>query len=87
MLKPLGDRVFIKPDPFVSLRKSGLIVPITVKDDKPHLGKVMETGKDAKESSSGDRVIYNHFAATEWSVGKEKYVTLPEADVLVRIEG
>ncbi|MCL5264168.1 MAG: co-chaperone GroES [Chloroflexi bacterium] len=89
-LKPLGDRVLVKPSAKEEVTKSGIVLPETAKE-KPQEGKVVavgpgrldETGKrvpvDVKE---GDTVIYAKYAGTEIKLDAEEYLILGEKDIL-----
>lgn len=89
-LKPLGDRVVIKPQPREEVTKSGIVLPDTAKE-KPQEGLVVAVGpgrmledgkRAAMEVSEGDRVIYAKYAGTEIKLDDEEYLILGEKDIL-----
>ncbi|MDP3722794.1 MAG: co-chaperone GroES [Candidatus Omnitrophota bacterium] len=89
-LKPLGDRIVIRPLDPEETTKSGLVVPDTAKE-KPQEGKVVAVGTGrllddgvvkALEVRNGDRVLYGKYAGTEISLEGEDYLILREEDVL-----
>lgn len=91
-LKPLGDRVVIKPTPREEVTKSGLVLPDTAKE-KPQEGEVVavgagRVGDDGKhipmELKKGDRVIYAKYAGTEIKLDEVEYIILRESDVLAK---
>ena len=89
-LKPLGDRVVVKPkDEDDARTPSGLVIPDTAKE-KPQLGEVLATGpgeyKDGErvplDVSVGDVVFYSKYGGTEVKVEGEDYLILSARDVL-----
>jgi chaperonin GroES len=72
-IKPLGDRVVIKPLEAESKTKGGIVLPDTAKE-KPQEGKVVAAGKgkvldsgsvQALEVKKGDKVLYGKYSGTE----------------------
>ena len=93
-LKPLGDRIVVKPLEAQERTKSGLILPDSAKE-KPQEGKVVAVGTgrllddgDVKslEIKTGDRVLYGKYAGTEVSVESTDYLILREEDVLAIVQ-
>lgn len=91
-LKPLGDRVVIKPLPKEEVTKSGLVLPDTAKE-KPQEGEVIAVGPGrvgddgkhiAMEVKKGDRVIFAKYAGTELKLDEIEYVILRESDILAK---
>ena len=89
-LKPLGDRIVVKPqDEAESRTPSGLVIPDTAKE-KPQLGKVIAVGpgefKDGERSpmdvSVGDLVFYSKYGGTEVKHEGDEYLILSSRDVL-----
>ncbi len=89
-IKPLGDRVLVKPLEPKEVKKGGIIIPDTAKE-KPQEGKVIEVGKgkmleDGKvvplEVKKGDRVLYKEYGGTEIKIEAEKYLILEGEDIL-----
>lgn len=89
-LKPLGDRLLVKPIEQEEKTASGIILPETAKE-KPQEGEVLAVGPGSrKEDGSrismdvavGDRVLYAKYAGTEIKMDGVKYLILRESDVL-----
>ena len=89
-VRPLADRVLIKPAPREEVTKSGIVLPDTVKE-KPQDGEVVAVGPgrvDDKgvrvplEVKKGDRVIYAKYAGTEIKIDSDDYIILRESDIL-----
>jgi chaperonin GroES len=88
-LKPLADRVVIKPSPAEEKTKGGIILPDTAKE-KPVIGEVVavgpgKVGDDGKkilpEVKTGDKVLYGKYSGTEVTVDGEEYLIMREADI------
>ncbi len=93
-LKPLGDRVIVKPMEAEEKTKGGIILPDTAKE-KPiegtvvaaGPGKVSEDGKAIKmEVKVGDKVLYGKYSGTEVTVEGEEYLIMRESDIFAVIE-
>jgi chaperonin GroES len=91
-IKPLGDRVVIKPTPKEEISKGGIVLPDTAKE-KPQDGKIIAVGpgrltddgkRIAMEVKVGDKVIYSKYAGTEIKVDDEELIILRESDILAR---
>jgi chaperonin GroES len=89
-LKPLGDRIVVKPqDEEESRTASGLVIPDTAKE-KPQLGEVLAVGpgeiKDGEripmDVKVGDVVFYSKYGGTEVKVEGEDFLILSARDVL-----
>lgn len=67
----------------------GIIIPDTAKE-KPQRGKIVATGKGAKDEDmllkEGDIVLYGKYAGTELEFGGEKYLMMRQSDVLAVVE-
>jgi len=92
-LKPLADRVVVKPLVKEEVTKGGLVIPDTAKE-KPQEGEIVavgpgKLGEDGKrielEVKKGDRVIYAKYAGTEWKYDNEEYIILRESDILAKL--
>ncbi len=91
-IKPLGDRVVIKPLPKEEVSKGGIVLPDTAKE-KPQEGKIIAVGpgklsedgkRIAMEVKVGDKVIYSKYAGTEFKLDDEEVVILRESDLLAK---
>ena len=88
-LKPLADRVLIKPAPAEETTLSGIIIPDSAKE-KPLKGSVLAAGEGTKDEKmilkEGDTVIYGKYAGTEIELEGEKYLIMRQSDVLAIFE-
>lgn len=89
-LKPLGDRVVIKPLEQEEVTPSGIVLPETAKE-KPQKGEVLSVGPGARDEDgnriamdvkAGDKVLFAKYAGTEIKVDSEKLLILRESDIL-----
>lgn len=87
-IKPLADRVLIKPAPAEEKTVGGIIIPDTAKE-KPLRGKIVAAGKGTKDEEmilkEGDEVLYGKYAGTELELDGEKYLIMRQSDVLAVI--
>jgi chaperonin GroES len=90
MLRPLGDRIVVRPGKEEEVTKGGIVLPDTAKK-KPREGevlavgpgKILENGERAPmEVSVGDIVIYSEYGGTAIEIGDDEYVILDEGSVL-----
>jgi len=91
-IKPLADRVVVKPIERETVSKGGIVLPDTVKE-KPQEGKVMAVGEgklsdDGKripmDVKVGDIVIYAKYGGTEIKINDEELMILRESDILAK---
>lgn len=84
-IKPLVDRVLIKPAPAEEKTAGGIIIPDTAKE-KPLQGEVLAAGNGTKDEEmvlkAGDTVLYGKYAGTEVELDGEKYLIMRQSDVL-----
>jgi chaperonin GroES len=89
-IKPLSDRVVIKPAPADEKVQGGIIIPDTAKE-KPQKGEIVavgpgkasETGEIIKMSVKvGDTVLYGKYSGTEVTIDNEDYLIVRESDIL-----
>src|SRR5258707_8747726 len=89
-LKPLGDRVVVKPVEKEERTKSGIVLPDTAKE-KPQegiveavgTGRILDNGtKVPMELKVGDKVLYAKYAGNEFKVDEIEYLIVSEKDVL-----
>ncbi|MCQ2350827.1 MAG: co-chaperone GroES [Paludibacteraceae bacterium] len=87
-IKPLADRVLIKPNAAEEKSAGGIILPDSAKE-KPLRGTVMATGKGTKDEEmvvkEGDSVLYGKYAGTEIEFEGEKYLIMRQSDILAII--
>jgi chaperonin GroES len=93
-LRPLDDRVVIKPSEAQGKTAGGIYLPDTAKE-KPQVGKIVWVGPgkvqdDGKRAAmsvkKGDEVIYGKYMGNEVEIDGEKYVIVRESDLLGIIE-
>jgi len=89
-IRPLQDRLLLRPSEAEEKTAGGIIIPDTAKE-KPQEGVVVAAGKgkvrdDGKltplDVKVGDRVLYGKYSGSEITVAGEKHVILREEDVL-----
>ncbi len=89
-LKPLGDRVVIRPLEQEEVTPSGIVLPETAKE-KPQKGEILAIGPGARDEDgkriamdvkAGDKVLFAKYAGTEIKIESEKLLILRESDVL-----
>ncbi|MDA8096103.1 MAG: co-chaperone GroES [Desulforudis sp.] len=94
MIRPLGDRVVVKPLPMEERTKGGIVLPDTVKE-KPQKGEVVAVGSGrlldngqrvAIDLRPGDQVLYSKYAGNEVKIDDVDYLILRETDVLGVLE-
>ncbi len=91
-LKPLADRLVVKPIEREEVTKGGIVLPDTVKE-KPQEGKVLAVGpgrlsedgkRIAMDVKVGDIVIYAKYGGTEYKIDDEEVIILRESDILAK---
>jgi chaperonin GroES len=88
-IRPLADRVVVKPQPAEEKTSSGLFIPDTAKE-KPQRGTVVAAGPGRVENGTkidmsvkeGDTVLYGKYAGTELNLDGEEVLILKESDIL-----
>lgn len=84
-IKPLADRVVIKPATAEEKTASGIIIPDTAKE-KPQRGTVVAAGAGKVDEPMtvkvGDNVLYGKYSGTEISLEGDDYLIMREADIL-----
>ena len=84
-IKPLADRVLVKPAPAEEKTVGGIIIPDSAKE-KPLQGEVLAVGKGTKDEEMvvavGDRVLYGKYAGTELEWEEKKYLIMRQSDIL-----
>lgn len=93
-LKPLGDRVVLKPIEVEEKTKGGIVLPDTAKE-KPQQGKVIAVGsgrvldngtKVPLDVKVGDRVVYSKYGGVDVKIDDEEYLILTEREILAIVE-
>ncbi|MCL2337762.1 MAG: co-chaperone GroES [Firmicutes bacterium] len=94
MIRPLGDRVVVKPLPSEEVTKSGIVLPDTAKE-KPQEGEVVSVGSGrlldsgvrvAIDLKAGDKILFSKYAGNEVKIDEVEYLILREMDILGVIE-
>lgn len=89
-IKPLADRVVVKPDEAEEKSGGGIILPDTAKE-KPQRGEVVAVGPGKISDSGnlikisvkkGDKVLYGKYSGTEIMLEGEEYLIMRESDIL-----
>jgi chaperonin GroES len=93
-LKPLADRLVVKPLESEEVTPSGIVLPETAKE-KPQKGEVLSVGPGARDEDGkriamdvrvGDKVLFAKYAGTEIKVEADKLLILRESDILAIVE-
>ena len=88
-IKPLADRVLIKPQAAEEKTISGIIIPDSAKE-KPLRGEVLAVGDGTKDEKMvlevGDHVLYGKYAGTELELNNEKFLIMRQSDVLAIVK-
>jgi chaperonin GroES len=93
-LKPLGDRLVVKPTPREEMTKSGIVLPDTA-TERPQEGTVLAVGpgrtlddgsREPMELSEGQKILFQKYAGTEFKLDDEELLILSQKDILAVIE-
>jgi chaperonin GroES len=93
-IKPLADRLVVKPLEEEEVTPSGIVLPETAKE-KPQKGEVLAVGPGARDDDGkrvamevaiGDKVLFTKYAGTEIKIDGDKLLILRESDILAIIE-
>ncbi len=92
-IKPLEDRIVVRPLDAEQTTASGLVIPDTAKE-KPQEGEVLAVGPGRYEDGNrvpvdvkvGDKVVYSKYGGTEVKYSGEEYLILSARDVLAVLE-
>jgi chaperonin GroES len=93
-LKPLGDRLIVKPFEEEETTESGIFLPETAKE-KPQKGTVVAAGDGAiaedgtrrpLDVSEGDEVLYSKYGGTDITVEGDELLVLRESDILAKVQ-
>ena len=93
-LKPLGDRLVVRPTPREEMTKSGIVLPDTAKE-RPQEGTILSIGpgrtlddgsREAMDVEVGQKILFQKYAGTEFKLDDEELLILSQTDVLAVIE-
>ena len=92
-IKPLADRVVVKPSDVEEVKSGSIIIPDTAKE-KPQEGEILAIGTGKLSDSGevvklevkvGDKVLYGKYSGTEVTIDGEDYLIMRESDILAVI--
>lgn len=95
-IRPLADRVVVKPAEREEVTKGGIFLPDTANKERPMEGEVVAVGEGRRTDDgkvvpmsvkAGDRVLFAKYSGTEYKVDSVDYLVLAEKDILGVIEG
>jgi chaperonin GroES len=93
-LRPLGDRVVVRPTPREEMTKSGIVLPDTAKE-KPQEGTIVAAGpgrilddgkREPMDIKEGQKVLYAKYAGTEFKLDDEELLIVSQKDILAIVE-
>jgi chaperonin GroES len=93
-LKPLGDRLVVKPSAREEMTKSGIVLPDTVKE-RPQEGTILAVGpgrtlddgsREPIEVAVGEKILFQKYAGTEFKLDDEDLLILSQKDVLAVLQ-
>jgi chaperonin GroES len=94
-LRPLGDRVVVKPTAREEMTKSGIVLPDTAKE-KPQEGTIVAAGpgrlndegeREPMDVKVKDKVLYAKYAGTEFKIDDEDFLIISQKDILAVVDG
>ncbi|MBI5654917.1 co-chaperone GroES [Candidatus Uhrbacteria bacterium] len=94
-LRPLGDRVIVKPAAKEEMTKAGILLPDTVDKERPEQGEVIAVGpgrllengnRAAMSLKVGDKVMFKKYSPDEMKLDGVEYLVIAETDVMAVIE-
>lgn len=89
-VRPLGDRVVVKPTPQEEMTKSGIILPGSADKDKKAEGEIIAIGTGEKivklNLKVGDKVVFSQYGGSEIKIEDQEYKVLSDEDVLAVLE-
>ena len=94
-LRPLGDRVVVKPLSQDEVTKSGIIMPATVDKERPERGEVIAAGPGKTLDNGtlaplgvkvGDKIVFKKYSPDEVKIDNEEYLVISESDIMAVIE-
>ena len=95
-IRPLGDRVVVKPADREEKTKGGIYLPDTASKERPMEGTVLSVGEGRLDDNgrrvpmnvkAGDKVLFAKYSGTEFKLDDDDLLVLSERDVLAVIEG
>ncbi len=93
-LKPLGDRLVVRPTPREEMTKSGIVLPDTAKE-RPQEGTITAVGpgrtlddgkREEMDVQVGQKILFQKYAGTEFKLDEVDLLILSQKDILAVIE-
>ncbi len=93
-LRPLGDRVVVRPSDREEMTKSGIVIPDTAKE-KPQEGMILAVGpgriledgtRESMDVKADDKVLYAKYAGTEFKIDGEDLLIVSQKDILAIVK-
>ncbi|MCA6072862.1 MAG: co-chaperone GroES [Endomicrobium sp.] len=90
MIRPLGDKLLVKPTEAKEVKKGGIIIPDTAKE-KPQEGEIIAVGTGKKtddgkvialDVKAGDKVLFGKYSGTEVKIDDAEYLIMSQDDIL-----
>ncbi|MCA6070547.1 MAG: co-chaperone GroES [Endomicrobium sp.] len=90
MIRPLGDKLLVKPTEAKEVKKGGIIIPDTAKE-KPQEGEIIAVGTGKKtddgkvialDVKAGDKVLFGKYSGTEVKIDDVEYLIMSQDDIL-----
>ncbi|MEN9558011.1 MAG: hypothetical protein RL141_380 [Candidatus Parcubacteria bacterium] len=94
-LRPLGDRIIVKPVAREEMTKAGIILPDTADKERPEQGEVISVGPGRVLDNGnvapmnvkvGDKIVFKKYSPDEVKIEGEEYLVLAESDVMAVVE-
>jgi chaperonin GroES len=94
-VRPLGDRVIVKPLSKEEVTASGIIIPDTVDKERPEQGEVLAVGPGRRMENGeratmdlkvGDKIVFKKYSPDEIEIDKEELLVISESDVMAVLE-
>ncbi|MDR1928976.1 MAG: co-chaperone GroES [Endomicrobium sp.] len=94
MIRPLGEKVLVRPTELKEVKKGGIIIPDTAKE-KPQEGEIVAVGTGKKtedgrvialDVKKGDKILFGKYSGTEVKIDNREYLIMSQDDILGIIE-
>jgi len=94
-IKPLGDKIVIKPISREEVTKSGIVLPDTADRERPEQGEVIAVGPGKMLNSGqrinvsvqvGQKVLFKKYSPDEFKIDGDEFLVLSENDIIGIIE-
>ena len=95
-IRPLHDRVLVRPMEEEKTSAGGIIIPDSANTEKPNNGEIIAAGNGritdsgdvrAMDVKIGDKVLFGQYAGTAVKVNGEELLMMKEEDILAVLEG